>query len=66
MIFVTSIITGAEWSELRDAAAKQFPNERLAQREILRRYALSGVAALKAASDRSGSGCSGSINRRRR
>jgi hypothetical protein len=24
MIFVTSIITGAEWSTLRDAAAKQF------------------------------------------
>jgi hypothetical protein len=52
MIFVTSIITGAEWWKLRDAAAKQFPNERLAQGEILRRYALSGVAALKAASDR--------------
>ena len=51
MIFVTSIITGAEWSKLRDAAAKQFPNERLAQGEILRRYALSGVEAQKAASD---------------
>ena len=51
MIFVTSIITRAEWSKLRDAAAKQFPNERLAQGEILRRYALSGVEAQKAASD---------------
>ena len=47
MIFVTSIITGAEWSKLRDTAAKQFPNEVLARGEIMRRYAMSGVAAVK-------------------
>jgi hypothetical protein len=36
-----------EWYRLRDAAAKQFPNEVLARGEILRRYAMSGVSALK-------------------
>jgi hypothetical protein len=47
MVFVTSIISSQEWIRLRDAAAKQFPNEVLARGEILRRYAMSGVAALK-------------------
>jgi hypothetical protein len=47
MIFVTSIISSQEWIRLRDAAAKQFPNEVLARGEILRRYAMSGVSALK-------------------
>ena len=47
MVFVTSIISSLEWIRLRDAAAKQFPNEVLARGEIMRRYAMSGVAALK-------------------
>jgi hypothetical protein len=46
MIFVTSIISSQEWIRLRDAAAKQFPNEVLARGEIMRRYAMSGVAAV--------------------
>ena len=36
---------------IRDAAAAAYPNEKLAQGEILRRFSLEGVAALKAASD---------------
>jgi hypothetical protein len=52
MVFVTSIIRSEEWIRLRDAAAKQFPTEVLARGEIMRRFSLSGVAALKAASDR--------------
>jgi hypothetical protein len=51
MIFVTSVITTHEWIRLSEAAQKQFPGETLARGEVLRRYALSGVAALKAASD---------------
>jgi hypothetical protein len=47
MVFVTSIVSSQEWIRLRDAAAKQFPNEVLARGEIMRRYAMSGVAALK-------------------
>ena len=47
MLFVTSILSNQEWIRLRDAAAKQFPNEVLARGEILRRYAMSGVLALK-------------------
>jgi hypothetical protein len=31
MIFVTSIITSAEWLKLREAADKQFPGETLAR-----------------------------------
>ena len=47
MVFVTAIISSQEWIRLRDAAAKQFPNEVLARGEIMRRYAMSGVAAVK-------------------
>ena len=47
MVFVTSIISSQKWIRFRDAAAKQFPNEVLARGEIMRRYAMSGVAALK-------------------
>jgi hypothetical protein len=47
MVFVTSILSSQEWIRLRDAAEKQFPNEVLARGEILRRYAMSGVSALK-------------------
>jgi hypothetical protein len=47
MVFVTSIISSQEWIRLRDAAAKQFTNEVLARGEIMRRYAMSGVAAVK-------------------
>jgi hypothetical protein len=51
MIFVTSIISSQEWIRLRDAAQQAFPNETLPRGEIMRRFSLSGVAALKAASD---------------
>jgi hypothetical protein len=51
MIFITSIISSQEWIRIRDAAQQFFPNEVLARGEILRRFSLSGVAALKAASD---------------
>ena len=51
MIFITSIITSAELVKPTDAAQKQFPNETLARGEVLRRYAMSRVAALKAAGD---------------
>ena len=44
---MTSIISSQEWIRLRDAAAKQFPNEVLARGKIMRRYTMSGVAALK-------------------
>ena len=47
MVFVTSILSSQEWIRLRDAAAKQFSNEVLARGEIMRRYAMSGVSALK-------------------
>jgi hypothetical protein len=51
MIFVTSIISSQEWIRLSEAARQAFPNEVLARGEIMRRFSLSGVAALKAASD---------------
>jgi len=41
------LLSSQEWIRLRDAAIKQFPNEVLARGEIMRRYAMSGVAALK-------------------
>lgn len=52
MIFATVILSSGEWCTLRDAAAKQFPNEVLARGEIMRRYAMSGVAAVKNLSER--------------
>jgi hypothetical protein len=51
MVFLTSIISSQEWIRLRDAAQQAFPNEVLARGEILRRFSLSGVAALKAATE---------------
>jgi hypothetical protein len=51
MVFITSIISSQEWIRIRDAAQQQFPGEVLARGEIMRRFSLSGVAALKAASD---------------
>jgi hypothetical protein len=51
MVFVTSIISSQEWIRLRDAAQQFFPNEVLARGEILRRFSLSGVPVLKAATD---------------
>jgi hypothetical protein len=51
MIFVTSIISSQEWIRLREAAQQAFPNEVLARGEIMRRFSLSGVGALKASSD---------------
>jgi hypothetical protein len=43
MVFATVILSSGEWCKLRDAARKQFPGEKLAQGEILRRYALAGI-----------------------
>jgi hypothetical protein len=51
MIFVTSIISSQEWIRLSEAARQAFPNEVLARGEIMRRFSLSGVAALKAATE---------------
>jgi len=51
MVFVTSIISSQEWIRLSEAAQQAFPNEVLARGEIMRRFSLSGVAALKAAID---------------
>jgi hypothetical protein len=51
MVFVTSIISSQEWIRLSEAAQQAFPNEVLARGEIMRRFSLSGVAALKAASE---------------
>jgi hypothetical protein len=51
MIFVTSIISSQEWLRLAEAAQAAFPNEVLERGEIMRRFSLSGVAALKAATD---------------
>jgi len=51
MIFVTSIISSQEWIRLSEAARQAFPNEVLARGEIVRRFSLSGVAALKAPTD---------------
>jgi hypothetical protein len=48
---VTSIISSQEWIRLRDAALQFFPNEVLARGEIMRRFSLGGVAALKAATE---------------
>jgi hypothetical protein len=47
----TSIISSQEWIRTSEAARQAFPNEVLARGEIMRRFSLSGVAALKAASD---------------
>jgi hypothetical protein len=44
---VTSIISSAVWIKLQKAAAKQFPGETLARGEVLRRFSLAGVSALK-------------------
>jgi hypothetical protein len=51
MIFITSIISSQEWIRLAEAAQVAFPNEVLARGEILRRFSLSGVQALKAATE---------------
>jgi hypothetical protein len=48
---VTSIISSQEWIRLAEAAQQAFPGEVLARGEVLRRFSLSGVAALKAAAD---------------
>ena len=47
MIFVTSISSSQEWIRLRDAAQQAFPNEVLARGEIMLRFSLSAVQALK-------------------
>jgi hypothetical protein len=51
MVFVTSIISSQAWIRLSEAARQAYPGEVLARGEIMRRFSLSGVAALKAASD---------------
>jgi hypothetical protein len=51
MVFVTSILSSQEWIRLSEAAQQAFPNEVLARGEIMRRFSLSGVQALKAATE---------------
>jgi hypothetical protein len=51
MIWVTSVLSSQEWINLRDAAQQAFPGGVLARGEIMRRFSLSGVAALRAAGD---------------
>jgi hypothetical protein len=51
MVFVTSIISSQEWFRLSEAAQRAFLNKVLARGEILRRFSLSGVQALKAATE---------------
>ena len=51
MVFATSIISSQERIRLSEAAQQAFPNEVLTRGEIMRRFSLSGVAALKAATD---------------
>jgi len=52
MIFLTVLVTGQEWAQLRDAAKEQFPNETLGRGEITRRFALAGIEATKRLTER--------------
>jgi hypothetical protein len=47
MIYLTVLVTGQEWAQLRDAAREQFPNETLGRGEITRRFALAGIERTK-------------------
>jgi hypothetical protein len=47
MIYATVLLTGDEWLRVRQASRKAFPDEVLSQGEIVRRYALIGMEALK-------------------
>jgi hypothetical protein len=64
MVFVTSILSSQEWIRLKEAADRQFPGEVLARGEVMRRYAMSGVAAVKNLSEQDRAGCSTSISLR--
>jgi hypothetical protein len=46
MIYATVLLTGDEWSRIRQASRKAFPDEVLSQGEILRRFSLAGTEAL--------------------
>jgi DNA-directed RNA polymerase subunit RPC12/RpoP len=50
MFCLPLVISSAEWVKILDAANRQFPNEKLSGSEIVRRYALTGVEAIKDAS----------------
>jgi hypothetical protein len=51
MVFVTSIVSSQEWIWLSETAQQAFSGEVLARGEIMRRFSLRGVAALKAAAE---------------
>ena len=50
MFCISMLVSSSEWVRIRDAAARQFPNENLSRAEICRRYVLAGVDAIKNAS----------------
>lgn len=47
MYYVSVLLTSNEWVKIRDAANKQWPQERLSRSEIVRRYTLFGMESLK-------------------
>ena len=47
MYCVSVNLTSSEWVRIQEAAQKAFPNETLSRAEIVRRYALAGVDALR-------------------
>jgi hypothetical protein len=47
MFCVSLNLTSSEWMRIQQAASKQFPNETLSRAEIVRRYTLAGIDALK-------------------
>ena len=47
MLCVSVNLTSSEWLRIQQAASKQFPNEALSHAEIVRRYTLAGIDALK-------------------
>jgi hypothetical protein len=47
MYCVSVNLTSSEWLKIQQAAQKAFPNETLSRAEIVRRYTLIGIDALK-------------------
>jgi hypothetical protein len=51
MLCVGLLLSSDEWQRIQQAAAEQFPGKVLSRAEIVRRYTLAGIEALKNASD---------------
>jgi hypothetical protein len=47
MYCLTINLTSDEWIRIRNAAVKQWPTETLSYAEIVRRYIMTGIQALK-------------------